>query len=241
MIAQDQPTCFPKDVIAGVSSREDGSMLDRTLDDRHHNSIIVNRLQYCKKIGIDYQKCVYQIINYGPENTFDRIVQLDSSQSIDVHADVLYTEQPKVGLFLPIADCIGTIIYDPTRKAIALAHLGRHASVADTIKKTIDFFTMKGSRPQDLIIWMAPSVGRKHYRMEYFDHHDDKKWRDFCQAKDGGFYLDLQGYNRARAVTCGVMPVNIHASRIDTATDPNYFSHSQGDKSARFAVVAMIS
>ena len=77
--------------------------------------------------------------------------------------------------------------------------------------------------------------------MEYFDHHDDKKWRDFCQAKDGGFYLDLQGYNRARAVTCGVMPVNIHASRIDTATDPNYFSHSQGDKSARFAVVAMIS
>ena len=101
-----------------------------------------------------------------------------------MHADVLYTEQPKVGLFLPIADCIGTIIYDPTRKAIALAHLGRHASVADTIKKTIDFFTMKGSRPQDLIIWMAPSVERRRILLgsaRLQSSASGHLWRDACQ------------------------------------------------------------
>ena len=96
----------------------------------------------------------------------------------------------------------------------------------------------QGAAPNDIIVWMAPSVKQSHYRMEYFDMSDTKEWAGFAEKKPDGIYLDLQGYNRARAREVGVLEQNIHVSPINTATDKNYFSHSQGDTTDRFAVVA---
>lgn len=238
MITTDQPTNLPKELLVAVSSREDGTMLDRTLGNRHASEIVATRKAFCDEAGVDYDACAYQIISYTPEASFRIITEVSSPNTEGIVADVLYTEKSGVGLFLPIADCVGTIIYDPNRKALALAHLGRHASLADTITKTIEFFARKGSKPQDLHIWMAPSVKQQSYRMEYFDKSTDPFWKDYCLEKDGGFYLDIQGYNQSRAVAAGVPVSNIIASPVNTATDAHYFSHSQGDHEGRFAVVA---
>lgn len=238
MITADQPANLPEELLVAVSSREDGTMLDRSRDNRHDAEIVANRKAFCEEAGIAYENCAYQIISYAPEATFRMITEVAEPNSEGIVADVLYTECPGVGLFLPIADCVGTIIYDQKRKALALAHLGRHASLADTITKTIEFFTAKGSDASDLYIWMAPSVKQQSYRMEYFDKATDPLWKDYCITKDGGFYLDMQGYNRSRAIVAGVRAENIIISPVDTATDPHYFSHSQGDQQGRFAVVA---
>ena len=238
MIAADQPAGLPQELLVAVSSREDGTMLDRSLGDRHASEIVANRKKFCDEVGINYENCVYQIISYTPEATFRVITDVSGPNAEGVVADVLYTEKPGVGLFLPIADCVGTIIYDPKRKALALAHLGRHASLADTITKTIKFFVAKGSNAADLHIWMAPSVKQQSYRMEYFDKATDPLWQSYCLEKDGGFYLDMQGYNQSRAITAGASAENIVVSSVDTATDAHYFSHSQGDQQGRFAVVA---
>ena len=238
MITADQPTNLPKELLVAVSSREDGTMLDRSLGNRHASEIVANRKKFCDEAGINYEDCVYQIISYTPEATFCVITEVTEPNIEGIVADVLYTEQPGMGLFLPIADCVGTIIYDPKRHALALAHLGRHASLADTMTKTIEFFAAKGSKPSDLHIWMAPSVKQQSYRMEYFNKATDSLWKDYYVEKDGGFYLDMQGYNRSRAITAGVLSGNIIISLVDTATDKNYFSHSQGDHEGRFAVVA---
>ena len=238
MIAADQPANLPKELLVAVSSREDGTMLDRSLGDRHASEIVTNRKKFCDEAGVKYEDCAYQIISYTPEATFRVITEVAEPNAEGIVTDVLYTERPGVGLFLPIADCVGTIIYDSTRKALALAHLGRHASLADTITKTIEFFAKKGSEPSDLHIWMAPSVKQQSYRMEYFKKATDPLWKDYYVEKDGGFYLDMQGYNRSRAITAGVLSGNIIISPVDTATDKNYFSHSQGDHEGRFAVVA---
>lgn len=238
MIAADQPANLPKELLVAVSSREDGTMLDRSLDDRHAAEIVANRKAFCEEAGISYENCAYQIISYTPEATFRIITEVAEPNIEGVVADVLYTERSGIGLFLPIADCVGTIIYNPKRHALALAHLGRHASLADTITKTVEFFTEKGSSPDDLHIWMAPSVKQQSYRMEYFNKATHPLWKDYCLEKDGGFYLDMQGYNRSRAIAAGVPAENIVTSPVDTATDARYFSHSQGDHEGRFAVVA---
>lgn len=238
MIATDQPANLPKEVLVAVSSREDGTMLDKSKGNRHASEIVASRKAFCDEAGINYENCVYQIISYTPEATFRIITEVTEPNIEGIIADVLYTEQPGVGLFLPIADCVGTIIYDPMRKALALAHLGRHASLADTITKTIEFFMQKGSDPSDLHVWMAPSVKQQSYRMEYFDKATDPLWQNYCLEKDGGFYLDMQGYNHSRAIAAGVPASNIVISPVDTGTDPHYFSHSQGDRDGRFAVVA---
>ncbi|HTK39523.1 MAG TPA: laccase domain-containing protein [Patescibacteria group bacterium] len=240
MIVADQPTCFADSIRVGVSSRQDGTMLDKTREERHHESIVANRRAFCDELGIAYERCVYQIIRYDTGLTYDSIAEVDRPDTDGVWADVLYTEQSGLGLFLPVADCLAVVVHDPARDAIALAHIGRHASIAKTITKAIEFFVSRGSNASDLVVWSAPSVGKQSYRMDYFDHTNDPDWQPFVDTRSDGLYLDLSGYNRQLAIASGVDPAHIFLSNTDTATDENYFSHSQGDTNGRFAVAVMM-
>ena len=244
MIAADQPTCFPSNLLVAVSSKDDGTMLDRGRG-RHAADVVANRRTFCHQIGIDYDDAVYQVIEYGQAQTFDHIAKVDNADTIKnnsqgIFADALYTEMASIGLFLPVADCIATVIYDPKRRALMLAHLGRHSTVAQLMTRAVQYFVKRGSQAKDLQIWMSPSVKQDNYRMDYFDHVDDTKWRNFCHQTADGIYLDMQGFNRSLAVQAGVSGNNIFISPIDTADDPHYFSHTIGDTDGRFAVLVVM-
>ena len=242
MIAADQPTCFPSDVLVAVSSKDDGTMLDR-IRGRHVADVLENRRRFCDQIDINYDDVVYHVISYDRAQTFDTTIEVTEADTVKynnegIFADALYTEAAGVGLFLPVADCIATVIYGPKRRALMLAHLGRHSSVAQLMTRAIQYFVERGSQAKDLQIWMSPSITQKNYRMDYFNHADDINWHNFCHQTADGIYLDMQGFNRSLAVQAGVPADNIFISPIDTADNPNYFSHSSGDVDGRFAVVA---
>lgn len=242
MIAIDQPTCFPSDLLVAVSSKDDGTMLDRG---RHGADILENRRRFCDQIGVKYDDVVYHVISYDQGQTFDTIAEVTETDTVKcnnegIFADALYTEAAGVGLFLPVADCIATVIYDSKRRALMLAHLGRHSTVAQLMTRAIQHFVEHGIQAKDLQIWMSPSITQKNYRMDYFDHADEISWQNFCRQTADGIYLDMQGFNRSLAVQAGVPAENIFISPIDTADDPNYFSHSSGDTGGRFAVLAEI-
>lgn len=242
MIAADQPTCFPSDLLVAVSSKDDGTMLNR-IRGRHVGEVMSNRRRFCDKVGALYDNVVYQIISYDQEQTFDNIVSVAESDKVKhnnegIFADALYTENTGVGLFLPVADCIATVIYDPKRRALMLAHLGRHSTIAKLMSRAILHFVKRGSQVGDLQIWMSPSITQKNYRMDYFDYADDINWQNFCRQTADGIYLDMQGFNHSLAVQAGVPGENIFISPIDTADNPQYFSHSSGDAGGRFVVVA---
>lgn len=230
----------PPELLIAVSTRQDGTMLDRELANRHHETVVANRRAFCGNNGIAYDKCVYQTISYDDEQTYDRIQEVDIPSSEGVYADVLYTRTPDLGLFLPIADCVGTVIYDPIRKALALAHIGRHASIAKTLQKTIRYFVRDGSKTDNIFVWMAPSVGVEDYTMKYFHYTADQDWQPFVDIMPDGIHLDLQGFNKNLALQEGVPERNIFISKTNTARDKKYFSHSQGDTNGRFAVLAMM-
>lgn len=243
MIEHDQPRVFPAGVLVRVSSRSDGTMLDRAVG-VHNPAVVTNRTKFTDENGVSYGDVVYQRIVYDEHQTYDHIENVDDSSTCkfvdEVRADALVTSTPGVGLLLPVADCVAAVVYDPIDKRVALAHLGRHSTLAGLMNKVINHMAALGSNTADLIIWMAPSVQRNSYRMEYFDHIDDSRWRDYCDERDGGIYLDLPGYNRAQAIEAGVLPENIDVSRVDTAKDPEYFSHSQGDTTGRFGVLVKL-
>lgn len=240
MICADQPTCFPEDVLVRVSSKDEGTVLDRAVG-VHNPSIVTNRTRLCDDCGISYGDVVYQRILYDERQTYDLIERVDEQATCkhvdEIHADALITTERGVGLMLPIADCVATVLYDPATKQLALAHLGRHSTIAKLMVKTIDELVRGGAREQDLIIWMAPSIKASHYRLEYFDHTDDADWQAYAERREDGIYLDLQGYNRAAAITRGVLPTHINESPVNTATNDAYFSHSYGDTTGRFAVL----
>ena len=228
------------DIKVAVSSRTDGTMLDHERSDRHDVTVVANRVAFCQKVGIDYASAAYQIIRYGASESYTHLVEVNQPCNDGVYADILYTETPGVALFLPVADCVATVIYDAKARRLAIAHLGRHSTMANAMTTALDYFASKGSSVADIQIWMAPSVKQASYRMEYFSPTDPPAWRGFYEYRDDGYYLDLQGYSAALAVKAGVLQHNIHLSPVDTAVNPAYFSHSQGDRSGRFAVVAMI-
>ena len=244
MIAADQPACFPSDLLVAVSSKDDGTMLNR-IRGRHVAEVLENRRQFCDQIGVTYDDVVYQVISYDQGQTFDTIAEVTEADTVKynsegIFADALYTEAAGVGLLLPVADCIATVIYDPKRRALMLAHLGRHSTVVQLMTGAIQYFVEHGSQAKDLLVWMSPSITRKNYRMDYFDHVDDTKWRNFCRQTADGIYLDMQGFNRSLAVQSGVPGNNIFISPIDTADDPHYFSHTIGDTDGRFAVLVVM-
>ncbi len=242
MIARDQPTCFPDDINVYVSSKDEGTVLDRAVG-VHHPSIVTNRTRFCDDCGISYGDVVYQRILYDEYQTYDLIERVDERATCkhvdEIHADALITTAPHVGLLLPIADCVATVLYDPVTTQLALAHLGRHSTVAQLMAKTIDELMRSGARAQDIIVWMAPSIKASHYKLEYFDPADTAEWHPYAKRLEDGVYVDLHGFNRAAALSKGILPKNLSVSPINTATNDDYFSHSHGDTTGRFAVLAM--
>ena len=242
MIAADQPTYFPSDLLVAVSSKDDGTMLNR-IRGRHVAEVLENRRRFCDHIGVKYDDVVYHVISYDQGQTFDNIAEVAETDTVKcnnegIFADALYTEAAGVGLFLPVADCIATVIYDPKRRALMLAHLGRHSTVAQLMSQAVRYFVERGSQAKDLQIWMSPSITQKNYRMDYFNHANDTNWYNFCRQTADGIYLDMHGFNCSLAIQAGVPAENIFISPIDTADNTNYFSHSSGDIGGRFAVVA---
>lgn len=243
MIVSDQPQCFDASVIVAMSSRDDGTVLDRAMG-IHNGTIVSNRTKFCDGIDIDYGNVVFQRIIYDEKASYSLLAEVDARSTTrftsEVVGDALYTESKGVGLFLPVADCVATVVHDPKRGALALLHLGRHSTMTDLVEKTVNHFVSQSSNVADLIVWMSPSAQKISYAMDYFDQADHPDWQSFTEERDGKIYLDMQGYNRSAFIKHGVNADNIHISPIDTVTNPDYFSHSAGDTHGRQAVVAML-
>lgn len=242
MIRADWPTCFPDDVIVAVSSTNDGTMLDRSRA-THDKAVLANRERFAETLDMRYSDMVNQWISYGDDKTYAHIAEVglsDTKQNKEgIEADALMTDAANVGLFLPVADCIPTVIYDPALKRLALLHLGRHSTIAKLMEKTITTLKSRGSNPADLIVWFGPSVQKESYRLAYFTPQQDPEWASYIDHKEDGIYIDMQGYNRSQALKNGVKAENIFSSTVNTATSDHYFSHSHGDTTGRFAVVAV--
>lgn len=254
MIYSDQPQCFNDDIIAKVSSRDDGQMqLGWSQPDQE---VIQNREAFLNTNGLSLERTVLVRIRYTEQSTYGVIKEVNEneagkgmkSQEGEV-ADCLITKTPNLGLFLPIADCIGTIIFDPTNRVLALAHLGRHSTIAGLAKKTVQYFVANfKSDPSQLIVWMSPSIEPPFYVLKTADFvNSNVKWKDFCKPVEGGYSLDLPGFNQAEFMEAGVLTSNINFSHINTATSKNYWSHytettvRKHPAPPRFAVVAALT
>ena len=241
MIATDQPSCFPPELLVVLSSKDDGTMKTGGVPDEDVRS---NRIAFCKQAGVDYDDVVFQYIVYDNTQTYNRMVEVSERDTVQytsgVSSDGLFTTTPGIGMLLPVADCVATVVYDPVRRYLALLHLGRHSSLTDLIARAVAYFTNHGSSPADLIVWMSPNIHQSHYRMEYFDNENDAGWQPFIERRSDGIYIDMQGHNKQRFIDAGVLAENIYESPHNTATNTNYFSHSQGDSSGRFAVLVML-
>jgi copper oxidase (laccase) domain-containing protein len=210
-----------------LSERTDGNMkfagVNTTLEMVTENSARIQ--QMLSRYGVQMSSVAFLMPNYtGSE--FCRYEVVDQSHtSIDPRRvapkDGIATTDPNIGLLVAPADCLCAVLSDSEHRALMLSHLGRHSTEQAGAIKTVEFMQEKfDTDPKNLQVWLSPAVGQTSYPL---------------------YKLDGKGLREANTellTTAGVRRSNIIGEDIDTATHPNFFSHSQGDTSQRFAVFA---
>lgn len=232
MIKKDQPTIFKDEIICGVSSKEDGQMKFGPTESI--DGVIQNRRQFLANLGIKIENTVLVKIKYTDDSINDvikTVSQADAGAGMfkieSEPSDCLVTNTPGLALFVPVADCGATIIYDSKNQVLALAHLGRHSTISLVPKKLTKYLKDNfQTDPADLKVWISPSISAESYVLKYADFAtDNPDWEDYCKKVDGGYIIDNAGFNKSQFIKSGVLAENIELSNVDTARSEDYWSH----------------
>lgn len=220
------------DMLVAISTVADGSMYNR--HDKQDISVIHNREVFLKKHRITLEQTTRVMTLYEGDN-YHRyreatVAERGAGMKDDQVAvsDGLVTTSLNHALFLPVADCVGAVLYDPTKHILMLSHLGRHSLEQDGGIRSVAYLNEKyGCDPKDLKVWLTPAPGKDVYPI----------WK-----------LDNKGMKEAtfeQLSTAGILPENITDNPADTTKDINYYSYSEFLKGNRkkdgdYAIVAMM-
>lgn len=214
-----------------VSNLLDGSMKS---SDQDFATVLSARTAFLRKNAIEPDDTTLVHLTYGGEDycRYSTVTSPDKGDGITrastIIADALVVTQPDHALLLPLADCIGAVIHDPTQHILMLSHLGRHNIEQYGGTKCIDYLRENhGCDPKNLTVWLSPAAGKENYPLYTFENRS------------------LHDVATTQIMAAGVPRSNITISPIDVTTDKNYFSHSQfikgnRDTDGRFAIVAVM-
>jgi polyphenol oxidase len=80
-------------------------------------------------------------------------------------ADALVTATPGTVLAILVADCVPIILYDPAAHVLACVHAGWRGTVARTAQAALAAMGSLGTRPEDVIAGIGPSVAAGSYQV----------------------------------------------------------------------------
>lgn len=202
--------------------------------DGNHATARRNRAEFIKKCGLNPEAVTLHTLSYGGDD-YCRYMELTEQTKGDgilrestVDADAVIVKEPNHAILLPLADCVGAVIHDPTKNILMVSHLGRHNLEQFGGTKCIQYLLDKFDvNPHDLSVWLSPAAGKKNYPLYAFDNRS------------------LHDVATEQLLAAGVVKESVETSPVDSSTDPDYFSHSQflkgnRDTDGRFAIVAVM-
>ena len=177
-------------------------------------------------------------------------------------ADALVTATPGTVLAILVADCVPIVLYDPAAHVLACVHAGWRGTVARTAEAALAAMCSLGTRPEDVIAGIGPSVAAGSYRVgeevaaaarDAFGEEAAGAAQDdsgqqaqalLCPAPTGGpgqWLFDLPAANRHILRAAGVPDGQIHVAATPTGPDPGlFFSHRAERPCGRFALAARL-
>ncbi len=148
------------------------------------------------------------------------------TKPLDYHdVDGMITDTPGLMLTALFADCVPLFFVDKVHKAIGLSHSGWRGTAGRMGEKTVramqDCF---GSRPQDIIAAIGPSIGQECYEVgedvaEHFQAmFSGERLSDvLLDKKNGKYQLDLWKANYYILTDAGLLPEHIAVTDLCTA------------------------
>ena len=137
-------------------------------------------------------------------------------------------------------------IYDPVTNVIALSHFNRHNIPLEIATKTISYLREQHHvRPADLIVTIGPCISVASYCFSLpLQQEPPSATKAYVTYTNNTACVDVTAAHVDALIEADVPKENITLPTIDTATDPNYFSHFatkqlQSKPDGRFGTVVM--
>jgi YfiH family protein len=158
-------------------------------------------------------------------------------------ADIIFTDNPNVSLFMRFGDCVPILLHDPKKKVIGIAHAGWMGTMRGVVQAAVDGMQSHyGCKPENIIAGIGPSIGVDHYEVgadvisqfqEKYNHDADH----VLQTRNGSTYLDLWTANAIQLKNAGVEQIQV--SGVCTACHlDDWFSHrAEKGKTGRFGAL----
>lgn len=158
-------------------------------------------------------------------------------------ADIILTDRPEVTLFMRFGDCVPLLLVDPHRRAICLAHAGWQGTVKKVARAAVAAMQAQyGSRPEDLLVGIGPSVGVHHYQVgqnvvDAVETAFGSDAQSLLPEYNDHAHFDLWAANRLTLEQCGVRSVEV--SGVCTVCHVrDWFSHrAEQGKTGRFGAL----
>jgi hypothetical protein len=174
------------------------------------------------------------------------IVYADSPRPLDApspRADIIFTDNPDVSLFMRFGDCAPILIHDPVRKVVGIAHAGWMGTLRGVAGAAVLGMRERyGCRPENIVAGIGPSICVDHYEVgtevisQFEENHPQDSHRIF-QQNGSGIHLDLWTANELQLKRAGVEQVQV--SGVCTACHlDDWFSHrAEKGKTGRFGAL----
>ncbi|MBZ5502057.1 MAG: peptidoglycan editing factor PgeF [Acidobacteriia bacterium] len=123
-----------------------------------------NRKAFFHALGADHLRAV--TLRQIHSDIVHRVDSPDTAAGDPPGGDALFTRAPGCLLVIQTADCVPILLADTKQRAIAAIHAGWRGTVRRIAAKTLGRMQMEfGTRPQDVVAALGPSIGRCCYEV----------------------------------------------------------------------------
>lgn len=201
---------------------------------RKREDVLRDRKEVCQALGINFL-----LLTAGEQVHGARVVKAGEeergrgtlgSEGAIRQADGFISNVPGVPLTILTADCVPIFILDPVRKAIGLVHAGWKGTLCRMTERVVIRMEEEyGSRPEELIAALGPSIGPCCYQVgeevvgDFRKRFPDRSAFISSQSAGEKWILDLWKATRLQLMRVGVKDDNIINSRICTSCHNDVF------------------
>lgn len=213
-----------------------------TVGDKNEN-VVENRkraFDFCKR-SIESIFDVWQVHS-------TTVICTDRPRASDephLKADAIFTDNPKITLFMRFADCVPILLFDPVKRVVGIIHAGWKGTVDNIVGNAIDTIQKKYQvNPDNLIAGIGPAIGPDHYIVgDEVREQAEVTFRNngdqFLIQKDKHTYFDLWAANKFLLHEKGIK--SIESAEICTACHlDDWYSH-RAEKGATGRFGALIA
>jgi polyphenol oxidase len=161
------------------------------------------------------------------------IVYADSPRPLGeapIYADIIFTDNPAVSLFMRFGDCVPILFHDPKKKVVGIAHAGWMGTLRGVVSSAVQGMQSHyGCDPKNIIAGIGPSIGVDHYEVgadvtSQFQEKYNGNADQVLQTRNGSTYLDLWTANAIQLKNAGVEQIQISGQCTACHLD-DWFSH----------------